>query len=259
MVVHCSDGWDRTAQVCSVAALMLDPFYRTIKGFQTLIEKDWLSFGHKFTERCGHIQGDLKEMSPVFTQFLDCTFQMMAQRIDAFEFNERFLLTLHDDVQSCQYGTFIGNCEKDRLDLRLSDSTYSLWGYMANHLNEYINPLYRPEMDEMLRPELSPQVIRFWRGMYGRFESGVHPREPLGDLLLSSRDHCSSLEDHVQHLTKVISNNNIFDFFLLSTPPPPLLYFQNFEPPPHMGGLKCQIALNRYSRQTRLCPSKISM
>lgn len=39
--------------------------------------------------------------------------------------------------------------------------------------------------------------------MYGRFESGVHPREPLGDLLLSSRDHCTSLEDHVQHLTKV--------------------------------------------------------
>lgn len=34
VVVHCSDGWDRTAQVCSLAALMLDPFYRTIHGFQ---------------------------------------------------------------------------------------------------------------------------------------------------------------------------------------------------------------------------------
>lgn len=34
VVVHCSDGWDRTAQVCSLAALMLDPFYRTIQGFQ---------------------------------------------------------------------------------------------------------------------------------------------------------------------------------------------------------------------------------
>ena len=47
--------------------------------------------------------------------------------------------------------------------------------------------------------------FRFWRGMYGRFESGVHPREPLGDLLLASRDHSSSLEDHVNHLTKVKS------------------------------------------------------
>lgn len=34
VVVHCSDGWDRTAQVCSLAALLLDPYYRTIKGYQ---------------------------------------------------------------------------------------------------------------------------------------------------------------------------------------------------------------------------------
>lgn len=160
VVVHCSDGWDRTSQVCATAALMLDPFYRTIKGFQGLIEKDWLAFGHKFSDRCGFIQGDPKEMSPVFTQFLDCTFQMMQQRVDAFEFNEGFLLTLHDHVQSCQFGTFIGNCEKDRLDLRLSESTFSLWGFMANHLNEYINPLYRPEMDEIIRPNLAPQSIK---------------------------------------------------------------------------------------------------
>lgn len=160
VVVHCSDGWDRTAQVCSLAALMCDPFYRTIKGFQALIEKDWLAFGHKFSDRCGHIQTDPKEMSPVFTQFLDCTFQLMQQRNDAFEFNERFLLILHDHVQSCQFGTFIGNCEKDRLDLKLSEMTFSLWGYMANHLNEYVNPLYRPEINSIIKPNLAPQSIK---------------------------------------------------------------------------------------------------
>ena len=63
VVVHCSDGWDRTSQVCSLAALMLDPFYRTIKGFQMLIEKDWMGFGHKFSERCGHLSTDPKEVS----------------------------------------------------------------------------------------------------------------------------------------------------------------------------------------------------
>lgn len=38
VVVHCSDGWDRTAQVCSLASIFLDPYYRTIQGFQ--VRKD---------------------------------------------------------------------------------------------------------------------------------------------------------------------------------------------------------------------------
>ena len=34
VLVHCSDGWDRTAQTCSMSSLMLDPYYRSIQGFQ---------------------------------------------------------------------------------------------------------------------------------------------------------------------------------------------------------------------------------
>lgn len=128
----------------------------------------------------------------------------MQQRVDAFEFNERFMLILHDHVMSSQFGTFIGNCEKDRIDLKLAEKTFSLWGFMANHMNEYLNPLYKPgEVDDIIVPNLAPQCIKYWRGMYSRFESGVHPREDLSDLLLSSKEHSSSLDDHVQHLTKV--------------------------------------------------------
>ncbi|MEQ2201682.1 Myotubularin- protein 6, partial [Xenoophorus captivus] len=32
VLVHCSDGWDRTAQVCALGSLLMDPYYRTIKG-----------------------------------------------------------------------------------------------------------------------------------------------------------------------------------------------------------------------------------
>jgi len=31
VLVHCSDGWDRTSQVVALAELMLDPYYRTIE------------------------------------------------------------------------------------------------------------------------------------------------------------------------------------------------------------------------------------
>lgn len=30
-LVHCSDGWDRTPQIVSLAQILLDPYYRTIE------------------------------------------------------------------------------------------------------------------------------------------------------------------------------------------------------------------------------------
>lgn len=33
VLVHCSDGWDRTSQVCSLGSLLLEPYYRTMEGF----------------------------------------------------------------------------------------------------------------------------------------------------------------------------------------------------------------------------------
>ncbi|KAG6005474.1 hypothetical protein E4U54_000337 [Claviceps lovelessii] len=55
VLIHCSDGWDRTSQLSALAQIMLDPYFRTIDGFIVLIEKDWLSFGHMFRLRCGHL------------------------------------------------------------------------------------------------------------------------------------------------------------------------------------------------------------
>jgi len=53
---------------------MLDPFYRTFKGFQILIEKDWVSYGHMFEKRMGHFKGDKQDTdqrSPIFIQWID--------------------------------------------------------------------------------------------------------------------------------------------------------------------------------------------
>ena len=35
VLVHCSDGWDRTAQLNALAMIMLDPYYRTLLGMES--------------------------------------------------------------------------------------------------------------------------------------------------------------------------------------------------------------------------------
>ncbi|CAH1777080.1 unnamed protein product [Owenia fusiformis] len=210
VLVHCSDGWDRTAQTCSIAGILLDPYYRTIQGFQALIEKEWLSFGHKFIDRCGFLEHvEVKETSPIFTQFIDCVWQLSRQFPCAFQFNERFLLTIHDHVYSCQYGTFIGNCEKDRVDLRLSERTYSLWGHLSSNMTDYINPFFKQEYElshPVLRPNTAACSFQFWRGMYNRFDIGVHPRENIADIISAMKDHTDSMEDHVALLEKRVKS-----------------------------------------------------
>jgi myotubularin-related protein 1/2 len=68
ILLHCSDGWDRTAQLSAISQLLLDPYYRTIKGFRRLIQKDFIEFGHMFGTRSTVESND---NSPIFLQFLD--------------------------------------------------------------------------------------------------------------------------------------------------------------------------------------------
>jgi len=188
-----------------LAQLILDGYYRTIQGFQMLIEKDWLSFGHKFQDRCGHVISDANEVSPIFLQFLDAVWQLTQMFPQAFQFNEKYLVTILEHTYSCQYGTFVGNCEKQRGELKIREKTYSLWGYLVMCNDEFVNPLYeRSSVPEVLRPNLSPQNIKFWRGLYCRYEN-VHPREPL-DLLTITQNHTTSLEDHGKMLSKTIQD-----------------------------------------------------
>jgi len=58
VLVHCTDGWDRTAQVVSLSMILLDPYYRTIEGFCRLIMREWLEMGHRFADRCFHDRAD---------------------------------------------------------------------------------------------------------------------------------------------------------------------------------------------------------
>ncbi|KAF1384304.1 hypothetical protein PFLUV_G00116950 [Perca fluviatilis] len=209
VLVHCSDGWDRTAQVCSVACVLLDPYYRTLRGLMVLIEKDWVSFGHKFSHRCNHLVGDPKEVSPIIDQFLECVWQLMEQFPCAFEFNARFLITIHSHIYSCQYGNFIGNNQRERIELGLRERTHSLWSYLWKNQADYINPLYRPDHSQtqgLLRPSTAPYCFKFWRGLYNRFDQGMHPRQSVEDYLKAIQEETQQLEEQLASHTQKIAH-----------------------------------------------------
>ncbi|XP_076829831.1 myotubularin [Brachyhypopomus gauderio] len=182
VVVHCSDGWDRTAQLTSLAMLMLDSHYRTLRGFQTLLEKEWISFGHKFTSRIGH--GDKnhadQDRSPIFLQFIDCVWQMTKQFPTAFEFNERFLVTVLDHLYSCRFGTFLYNCESVRYSNNVRAKTVSLWSLINSDMAAYVNPFYTSESSHVLYPVASMRHLELWVNYYIRWNPRIrHQQSPV--------------------------------------------------------------------------------
>ncbi|XDG01465.1 hypothetical protein ABKA04_001080 [Annulohypoxylon sp. FPYF3050] len=258
VLIHCSDGWDRTSQLSALSQLMLDPYYRTIEGFIVLIEKDWLSFGHMFQQRSGLLNHEKwfvvekdalagsaiqpgesdgrageafenalasakrffnksrnndsnpesdgdglasppedpsqakkpaaleaseatkpNEISPVFHQFLDATYQLLRQHPNRFEFNERFLRRLLYHLYAAQYGTFLWNSEKARKDAHASERTRSVWDYFLSRKPEFINRDYDATIDDrqsgrerLLFPKLSD--VRWWHQLFGRSDAEMN-------------------------------------------------------------------------------------
>ncbi|OIW33672.1 phosphatases II [Coniochaeta ligniaria NRRL 30616] len=251
-LIHCSDGWDRTSQLCALSQIMLDPYYRTMEGFIVLVEKDWLSFGHMFQKRSGYlchekwfvtendalagstikpgendgrsdaienafasakrffkgkdqdeapdldatvteevksatetmpVIGDHatipKEISPVFHQFLDATYQLLRQNPTRFEFNERFLRRLLYHLYSCQYGTFLCNNERQRHEARLRERTSSVWDYFLSRRREFTNDSYDPIIDDhtkgrerLIFPRLAD--VRWWHQVFNRTDDEMN-------------------------------------------------------------------------------------
>ncbi|KAF2101676.1 phosphatases II [Rhizodiscina lignyota] len=274
VLIHCSDGWDRTSQLSALSQLCLDPYYRTLDGFITLVEKDWLSFGHMFRHRSGFLSSEkwfeieneriggirsvsngteggggvgggnafenallkakgffnkdndskeslgdsdgemqpfdsppgsvrrsgakgaksstpgddktvtkVKETSPVFHQFLDATYQLLYQHPTRFEFNERFLRRLLYHLYSCQYGTFLYDSEKQRVDAKISERTRSVWDYFLPRRQMFLNDKYDPEIDDNVKGKerlLFPRIgeIRWWAEVFGRTDKEMNGPVP---------------------------------------------------------------------------------
>ena len=166
VLLHCSHGWDRTSQVGLLAQLLLDPYYRTRAGFATLVEKDFLSFGHPFHTRCAHGEGrggtsettsgataagsmmDQTQTSPIFIQLLDCVFQIVQQYPECFEFNTKYVLLISEHLYSCRFGNFLCDTEREReLVAGIRQRTHSLWDYLDSR-DDTVNQSYSASRSE---------------------------------------------------------------------------------------------------------------
>uniref|UniRef100_A0A1A8HBH2 Myotubularin related protein 7a n=2 Tax=Nothobranchius korthausae TaxID=1143690 RepID=A0A1A8HBH2_9TELE len=125
----------------------------------------------------------------------------------AFEFNERFLITIHSHIYSCQFGNFIGNSQRERRELRVVEQTHSLWRYLWTNCTDFINPLYRPDHSQtqgLLRPSTAPYCFKFWKGLYNRFDRGMHPRQSVEDYLRAIQEETQQLEEQLaSHKQKI--------------------------------------------------------
>ncbi|XP_054851884.1 myotubularin-related protein 3 isoform X2 [Eublepharis macularius] len=168
VLVHCSDGWDRTPQIVALAKLLLDPYYRTIEGFQVLVETEWLDFGHKFADRCGHGENsdDLNERCPVFLQWLDCVHQLQRQFPCSFEFNEAFLVKLVQHTYSCLFGTFLCNNAKERGEKHTQERTCSVWSLLRAGNKAFKNLLYSSQSESVLYPVCHVRNLMLWSAVY---------------------------------------------------------------------------------------------
>jgi len=177
VMVHCSHGWDRTSQVCALAQIFLDPYFRTQRGFATLVEKDFMSFGHPFHTRCGHGEsrggdGNGSQRCPIFLQFLDAVYQLVNQYPSQFAFTSRFLLAISDHIYSCRFGNLLCDSEMERTKAQIPNRTTCLWTFLERYQQEFVNVGYdATAVHTVLMPPL-PSLLRrvtLWSDYFCRF------------------------------------------------------------------------------------------
>ncbi|CAG9537471.1 unnamed protein product [Cercopithifilaria johnstoni] len=170
VLVHCTDGWDRTTQIVTLTKIIADPYYRTFEGFKVLIRRDWIGFGHKFADRTGTRSSVSGESSPVFLQWLDCVHQLHQLFPDAFQFTLSYLTKLALHCYSGLFGTFLWNSQSERKNWNKAAEdaeTLSLWTFLDESKPEYGNVIYNPgKSNERLHTFLHVEDLHIWKQLY---------------------------------------------------------------------------------------------
>ncbi|EFN85801.1 myotubularin-related protein 10-B isoform X1 [Harpegnathos saltator] len=176
-------GRDLCCVISSLVQLLLDPHFRTITGFQSLLQKEWVAGGHPFCDRLGHIVKTNSEKSPLFLLYLDCVWQLCQQYPTEFEFTETYLTTLWDTAHVSIFDTFIFNCERDRAVAAMDPNTplvlRSVWDWREQFSDQdillFYNPLFVPRDTSrtnsraVIKPSCAISNLELWTQCYFRW------------------------------------------------------------------------------------------
>ncbi|CAI8055566.1 Myotubularin-related protein 2 [Geodia barretti] len=157
-----------------------------MNGFQILVQKEWLWFGHPFESR--HTRhGRVKDDGPVFLQWVDCVWQVFHQCPSAFEFNEKFLMVMVESSYSGQFGSFLLNNEQERHKTLADEAhkhksvathTLSFWTWvgMVNAAGRtFFNHLYDPHTYPwVIYPNCAVPCLKLWTRHYSQSKYQQH-------------------------------------------------------------------------------------
>ncbi|KAB0395397.1 hypothetical protein E2I00_010484, partial [Balaenoptera physalus] len=132
---------DFNGLLSSLVQLLSAPEARTLLGFQSLVQREWVAAGHPFLTRLGGTGAS--EEAPVFLLFLDCVWQLLQQSPAEFEFSEFFLLALHDSVRVPDTLTFLRDTPWERGKQNRQFNTYTqvyTAGYSQPPAGNSVNP-----------------------------------------------------------------------------------------------------------------------
>ncbi|XP_076125903.1 myotubularin-related protein 12 [Alosa pseudoharengus] len=171
------EGSDLCCVISSLVQLMLDPYYRTLTGFQSLVQKEWVAGGHNFQDRCNHLHHKDKEhlQTPVFLLFLECVWQLLQQHSPAFQFSETYLTVLSDSVHVPVFSTFLFNSVQQKVSMMTAESPQTqrgplncptVWDWSVQFdcraQEFFINPLYTDKLrvDKLTKKSHRPKHTR---------------------------------------------------------------------------------------------------
>ncbi|XP_026481197.1 myotubularin-related protein 9-like [Ctenocephalides felis] len=190
VLVHGTKGMDSTLLVTSLTQIILNPDCRTVRGLQALIEREWVQAGYPFTTRhrfscySNSQDGRNKQNNATFLLFLDCVHQIHKQFSLSFEFTIDYLIELFEQSYFSQYGTFLGDCEKERQFFKLFTRTTSLWSYLnrPDIIVKYLNPVYEPN-SHIIWPSVAPVSIVLWRELFLRWVVDQKHQKFAGEII----------------------------------------------------------------------------